>query len=210
MDWEEKITKWLMEGEDRSEKLIDLPWDVEMEKLEGNLMIKATHPSVPFSLSVSITKHFTKLGIVTDIETDFVPQTERLKIYKILLVMNGESNLLKIGLSGVESRIVIYVDLDLASLNKEEFNDALSAVLMGAYGVYSNLGLSEKLNEQAIKKITLMAYKKLEEGKDSDSVMEYLSKRVGLQREQAEELVKNILEMKRESRGDDEDLRYIG
>ena len=209
LTWVEVITKWLKEGEDRSEILIDLPWDIEMEKNNGTTLLRSTHPSIPFAITVSISKEFAKLGIVTDIESDFIPQQDRLKMYKILLVMNGESNLMKIGLTGVESRVIIIVDLDLASLNKEEFNDALSAMIMGAYGVYTNLGLSEKLNQTAIKRIALMAYQKLEEIKDPNSVIKYLSDRVGLQKDQAKEIVDNLIKMREESRGKEEDLTYI-
>lgn len=197
-EWSKRIIKWFREGKDRSEELIGLPWNLEVEEGDEGVDILARHPSVPFMVATKVTAHFAKLGIITDIETDFLEPVERLKIYKTILVMNGESNLLKIGITGIESLISLFVDLDLASLNREEFNDALSALIMGTYAVYNGLGLQDKLNEENFQRIASIAYTKLEEGKTPDDVKKFLSETVGLESSQAIELVESLMKVRKE------------
>jgi len=213
MDWVEKIKGWLEKGKDRADTLIGLPWDIS-ENRQDNLTVMAVHhPSVPFIITVNITESFAKLGIETDIETDFLEPTDRLKIYKTLLTLNGLSNLMKIGIIGVESKIAIFADLDLESLNKEEFNDALSALVMGAYSVYKSLGLEDRLNQATFQKLAYLAYHQLEEGKDPSEVVLYLSSRTGLEEKEAEEIVNSIMEMKKtkeQKEKEDGKLTYFG
>jgi len=206
-DWFSTIKDWLQQGDDSSKNLVDLPWEIVKEGTEDDYKyLYAEHPRVPFRIIIYVNPYFANMYIVTDIETDALDIKDRMKIYKELLHMNSDSNLYKVGLMGNSDNIIVAVDLDLASLNKEEFNDALTALVMGTYKVIETLGLEEEFEEEFLKNLAYIIIDMLNSGKTHEEVEEFLVKRVGLTKDDASQLLKTILDYTRKS----EDLRYIG
>jgi len=209
--WIDKVEKWFKEGEDSANELLSLPWEIVIDDSEKGKVLVAKHPKVPFEINAVFGTEIIKLGIVTNLETDFLEPIERLKIYKLLLVMNQESSLIKIGLSGLESTIIVGSDLDTSSLGREEFNDALSAVVMGTYSVYKMMGKEDVLNQIAFQKVIELALSQLNTGEKPGEVVSYLSEKVGMDAQSAEQLVSSLVvarkDQKKESK---EDLVYFG
>ena len=211
VDWADTIEKWFEKGEDDSEDLIGLPWEITKQDVEGGVMLIAKEPRIPFEIQTLILKDLVKLGINTNIETDFLEPMQRLKVYKVLLTINTESIMVKTGITGLESVVMVGSDLSIPSLDRSEFNMALSSLVMTTYAVYKHLGQEEKLNEFATQRILQMAYDRISSGKKAEEVVEYLIKKVGLDEESAKGIVDSIEEKQVKMKEEDkEDLTYIG
>lgn len=210
-DWAETIKKWLEEGKDNSKDLIGLPWDIDVGEEDNYHYIVAQHPKIPFAITIYINEYFANLYIITNIETDSMELVDRMHIYKSLLHMNSDSNLFKVGLMGNTDKIVNAVDLDLKSLGKAEFNDALSALVAGTYKVIQDLDLQDDFENQMFERLADMILQKLNEGMTKDEVREFLTRRVGMDKEEAESLVNSIIEhiSKSEEKNEAGTLNYI-
>ncbi len=196
MKWTEQFTKWFEAGKEESETLLDIPWDTDVKvQDEEHELIIATHPKIPFNIEVYVTKHFASLYIDPGIPTDAMDLAERMRIYKKLLHINTDLNLMKAGLVGNEDRVVIAVDLDLASLNKKEFNDALTSLIIGGERMVETMGLTKELSEYMMERHAQMVITKLQEGESKEEVMDFLVHRVGLETEYAEEFMNRVAEI---------------
>ena len=210
-DWVSKIRSWLEEGKDSSKNLVGLPWDIKEGEEEEFHYIYAQHPKIPFGITIYINPYFANLYIITNIETDAMDLKERMRIYKALLHMNSDSNLFKVGLIGNTDKVVVAVDLDLNSLNKAEFNDALSALVAGAYKVIEALDLEEEFEEQYFDRLAGMVFERLNSGETEADVKSFLVKRVGMKKDDAETLVNSIMEyLKEEAEKGEKPVNYIG
>jgi hypothetical protein len=192
MDWTEKITKWLEEGKDGSDNLLDYPWDIDVKELEDQsdrTMITASHPKIPFNAEIIIGKHFANLVINPIIPTDAMDATERMRLYKSLLHLNTELNLMKAGLVGYDDNPVIQVDLDLESLNKHEFNDALTLLVVGAHNMIKILGLTNEMEQFMLNRFKVIVAMKIQAGENEDSILDFLTNRGGLDKESAKSIV---------------------
>lgn len=195
MTWAEKFVKWFKEGKEDSETILGIPWDVEMEKFEENDVIVASHPKIPYKIGVFVTSEFANLHIDPGITTDAMDLADRMRIYKKLLHINTDLNLLKTGLMGDEDSVVITVDLDLVSVNKQEFNDALTLLIMGATKLIEVLDIADEVTEAMMERNAAYIIDKLEKGETKEMIMLFLTKRVGLETEYAENFVEKIIEL---------------
>lgn len=209
--WSKMIVEWFMQGDEASENIIDLKWEITDLPTQKGHLINAIHPKIPFDVTVLITEDLIKLGINTGIQTDFMDVVERLKIYKIMLALNFESSLVKIGISGIESTIMVGSDLKVPSLDKAELNDALSSMVMTTYAVFKYLGKEDVLNERAFQGIVQRALGQLEAGGRSEDVVDYLERTVGMDKKSAQDLVRSIKDSKKaQVEKEKEDTVYIG
>jgi hypothetical protein len=198
MQWTEVIATWLKEGEDGAENLLEYPWDVTVNKLEGTIereVIIAQHPKIPFNIEVVISKHFTNLVINPLIPTDAMDAEERMRLYKKLLHLNTDLNLMKAGLVGYDDQPVIQVDLDLESISKHEFNDALTLLIVGAQNLIILLGLQEKVQELMLERFKQMVALHLASGSSEDDIMDFLTNRGGLETEVAKQIYEQVMKM---------------
>ncbi|MGA1793988.1 MAG: hypothetical protein ACMUHM_08560 [Thermoplasmatota archaeon] len=192
MAWIETITEWLKQGSDGADNLLDYPWDVSVQPIEGQTertLVTATHPKIPFNVEIVIGKHFANLVINPIIPTDAMDPTERMRIYKKLLHLNTELNLMKAGLVGYDDNPVIQVDLDLESLNKHEFNDALTLLVVGAHNMIKLLGLTDEMEQFMLNRFKAIVAAKLQEGETEESIMDFLVNRGGLDKDSAKTVV---------------------
>jgi len=211
-EWMDRIAEWFEKGEEGSPDLIDLPWEVAKEKNGPFNKVSASHPKIPFEINTLVMDNQIKIGIFTGIETDFLEIGERLKIYKALLTINSESFLVKIGITGLESVIVVGADLYIPELDRNEFNKALSSLVMTTYAVYKYLGKEEELNQAATQKIFQIAIDSITSGMNESEVVGYLMTKIGLDKVTAEEIVKSIIGMRKAQQEStrNEDLVYFG
>lgn len=182
-DWTQMFIDWLKEGKEDSESLLDISWDLEVKKVEGteNDLIVATHPKIPFNIEVVVTKHYANLVINPIIPTDALDVPERMRVYKKLLHLNTDLNLMKAGLIGYDDNPVIQVDLDLHSLSKQEFNDALTLLVVGAHNLVKILDLTKEMEEFMVNKYKTIVAEKLASGETKEQILEFLTDRAGLQ-----------------------------
>ncbi|OYT44385.1 hypothetical protein B6U90_05445 [Thermoplasmatales archaeon ex4484_6] len=195
MQWTDIIETWLREGEEGAEHILDYPWDTEVKPVEGPVpreAIIATHPKIPFNIEVVVSKHFTNLVINPLIPTDAIDAEERMRLYKKLLHLNTELNLMKSGLVGYDDQPVIQVDLDLQSLSKHEFDDALTLLIVGSQNLINMLGLEEKVQEFMLERFRQFVAIKLSEGESNDDIMDFLVNRGGLDSDIAEQLIDQV------------------
>lgn len=192
MEWTEKISNWLSEGKDGAELLIDYPWDIQVTGIEGQAdktLITASHPKIPFNVEVVIGKHFANLVINPIIPTDAMEANERMRVYKKLLHLNSDLNLMKAGLVGYDDNPIIQVDLDLVSMEKQEFNDALTLLILGAHNLIKILGLTDEMQEFMANRFLAIVAVKLQSGESEESILDFLVQRGGLDEESAKNLL---------------------
>ena len=192
MVWTEKFSTWLKEGKEDAPNLLDYPWDVDVKEVEGQpdkTLIISSHPKIPFNVEIVVGKHFANLVINPVIPTDAMDATERMRIYKKLLHLNTELNLMKAGLVGHDDNPVIQVDLDLESLNKHEFNDALTLLVVGAHNMIKILGLTEEMEQFMLNRFKVMVAMMLQAGESKENIMDFLTQRGGLDKDSAKVVV---------------------
>ena len=194
-EWTEMFSNWLKEGKEDSESLLDIPWDLEMKKVEGteNDLIVATHPKIPFNIEVVVSKHYANLVINPIVPTDALDVPERMRLYKKLLHLNTDLNLMKAGLVGYDDNPVIQVDLDLNSLSKQEFNDALTLLVVGAHNLIKILDLTKEMEEYMVNKYKAIVSEKLAAGESKEQILEFLTERAGLQPNDAKAFLEQMI-----------------
>jgi len=189
--WKDKFVKWFEEEIANSDKPLDEHWDVEVEEIEDEILIKATSPKTPYSVYVHISKGFASLQIYTGIETAVMEIKERLKIYRTLLLLNGRWRMAKYIIGGDNDEIIIHTDLDLVSLSREEFSDALTATLFALNDMVERLGFSEDYMVKWVSHLLQIVEEKLEEESERE-VEEYLMKTFGMTKEMAKEISRTV------------------
>jgi hypothetical protein len=194
-EWTEMFSNWLKEGKEDSESLLDIPWDLEIKKVEGteNDLIVATHPKIPFNIEVVVSKHYANLVINPIVPTDALDVPERMRLYKKLLHLNTDLNLMKAGLVGYDDNPVIQVDLDLNSLSKQEFNDALTLLVVGAHNLIKILDLTKEMEEYMVNKYKAIVSEKLAAGESKEQILEFLTERAGLQPNDAKAFLEQMI-----------------
>lgn len=195
---DDQILEWLRMGRDEAEDIVDLPWEV---RKVGETHYVAEHPKIPFLLNIVFADGFIRLAAPSGIETIAMRLEERLKTYHTLLVLNERMNLLKFTLSGMNDEITLRVDLDEKSLGKEEFNDALAALLVGMNVLMDSLGLTEEFQEAIFERLSMMIIERLQRGMSEAEILRFLTKKVGLDIEEARAL---LSEIKKVMKGEDE------
>ncbi|WP_048163896.1 hypothetical protein [Palaeococcus pacificus] len=193
---EENVLEWLVQGTDDAKDIVDLPWN--LKRVKENYYV-AEHPKMPFLLNIVFSDTFVHLIVSTGIETASLDSKERLKMYRVLLLLNEKINLMKFTLSGINEEIIIRVDLDRNSLGKAEFNDALTALLIGLNEMVAALNLEEEFQETVFERIALMILDRLSKGASEGDIITFLVEKVGLDRKEAEMLLEEVIKSKSET-----------
>ncbi|ASJ01286.1 DNA-binding protein [Thermococcus gorgonarius] len=186
---ENPVLEWLKTGKDDAEDIVDLPWSV---KQVGENHYVAEHPKIPFLLNVLFMDGFVRLAVPSGIETIAMRLEDKVKTYHTLLVLNERMNLLKFTLSGMNDEIILRVDLDEKSLGKEEFNDALTALLVGMNILMESLGLTQEFQEMIFERLALMVLERMKNGATEKEIVEFLTKKVGMSKNEAETLLSEL------------------
>jgi len=190
-DIEAQVLEWLRSGSEDAADIVDLPWEVR-EVEEG--MYVAEHPKMPFTLVVMFSNNFVHLIIPTSLETCGMDESDKLYVYHTLLELNERIYMMKFSLGKPNDSVNIRVDLDKASLSKEEFNDALTALAIGLLSGVSALGLEGEFVEKMFDRIIEMLLERIEKGYTYEQLMEFLTVKVGLDEKEAKEILDAVLE----------------
>lgn len=186
-----KIIGWLQE-EKEGNSLLNQKW--EITPIEDTDIVMASTEGLPLSIGIEVTDNFVNLVIYTGIETAVLPNQERLKIYRDLLLLNNENEMMKFLLAGREETIGIRVDLDTLTLGKMEFNDALVSLVIGAEALRATLSsdTSEESGENPeMDKVMDIISNELESGRSKESIINDLIS-AGMSEEDARAIVNEI------------------
>nr|WP_240921696.1 DNA-binding protein [Thermococcus sp. 21S9] len=177
-------------GKDDANDIVDLPWEVK--QLEPDLYV-AEHPKMPFTLLLSFGDGFIRLLAPMGLETFSMTKDEKLKVYHALLKLNADVNLMKFILMGMNDDVYLAVDLDTSNLGKAEFNDALSALLVGLLSAVSALHLEEEFEALLKERVLAMVYERLRKGASREELLNFLISRVGMPKNEALALLAEVL-----------------
>ncbi len=188
----EKIIGWMKE--DRGdERYVDLAWEVT--RIEDTDQFVAGTEGLPFKIVLDFEKYFLKIVLYTEIETATMPNDERLKLFRDLLLINQEHSLMKFFIDndeyGREENIGIRVDLDLATLGKEEFDDALGSLMIGAQVLDNLVGKDD--DDDGMEKIIDSIADELLMGKTKKELIDELMS-YGATKDQAVDIVEKAAE----------------
>ena len=196
----ETLRSWLVEGSPHAETLVGSKWIVDYEETDENGRLKtfrAILPKLPLTLLVLGLRgdekgpYIARLVVETPIDTIDMDPRAKVKLYRRLLSMNKMA-LAKYYLYGEDNTVAIVVDLDLKSLSKEEFEDALGTLLMG-FMYLSKLeeSFAEMLKEKEIQDLGRLVLGYLEKGRSKDEIIRMLIEG-GMSGELAKDIVDTI------------------
>lgn len=188
-DWKSEIVKWLTSGSDKSEDPANLVWDV---KVNDNV-ITAEHPKVPFILIINLTNRLIKMNVYTGLETALLDPIQRLDISRKLLFLNDRTSLVKFVIRGINEEIVLSSELDIASVNREEFSDALTGLITALYLMIKEFKLEEEFNKQLADRVILMVQERIKNGATRDDLLQFLINKVGMDEANANKLLDEII-----------------
>lgn len=185
------ISLWLKTGSVDADNLVDFPREVE----KRNDVIKAVHPKYPMEINIYCDDEIgvLRLQIVLPVAIIELDSEKKILIYRKLLKMNALP-LTKAMLTGDDDYISIASDLSIKSLGKSEFNDALALLLAALNSLAKILDLTDILSEAIVEVLIKLVRKHTDESYGRDRLLEYLVKVVGLTREEAESLLREILD----------------
>ncbi len=192
----DEIKNWLVQGRPDADNLVDFPWEVE-EQEDGSL--RAIHPKFPIDIIAWCDDDIgvIRLTATTNYPTISLDKDERLRIYHKLLRMNA-APLAKFLLFDDDDYVNVAVDLSVKTLGKQEFNDALAMLIASVNAAVKALGLEEEFTKLMFNQLVMLVRKHIEEGWGRDRLVNYLVNRVGMSREDAEELINDLLSSKEE------------
>lgn len=198
-NWADKFVKWFEEEIADSDKPLDEHWEVEIGEENGRKLIRASSPYRPYSVLVEVGKRFATLKIKTGVETAILDSHERLKIYRSLLLLNNKWRMAKYALVGEDEEIVIITDLDLVSLSRDEFSDALTVTLFAMNDLVKKLNLEDIYEEAQLIHVADLILQKAKSGKSKEEIVSFIAKTYKLSKDIAEEIVSEILKEEKDS-----------
>ena len=184
-----QVIQWLAGGDETSTNLVDIPWKVR--DLDKFLVLESD--KVPFSLFLSFEEKTVKIFFRTGIETAVLENQPRLAIYRTLLLLNRQIDLVKFMLDGMNEEVVSRVDLELEGLTKAELNEGLNTLLSSIYMMIRALKLEEQFQAEVTQRMVMMVQDMINQGKSRDDIENYLVAKVGLNKEDAEILLNKLI-----------------
>jgi hypothetical protein len=186
-----KVKKWLENTISSSESAVDHGWTVEVEANNERKMTIDT-PQMPFKILVQVDDDLTYCAFITAINTKGVGADIIEPIFRGLLGQNRFMGLSKFCLIGDNDSICLRTDLYTKHMNKDEFNMALEAVILGGRWLIAELGQSEDENRTA-KEMVALGSAELLKGTSIEEVVAKMSK-TGYDKEKATVMVNTIAE----------------
>lgn len=190
MEKEEQILSWLSGGDESGNRLIDLRWKVHEQ--EGSYHLE--NEKVPFTLVMQF--HDKKLVVVkldTDIETATLESSDRLGMYRSLLILNNRLGRVKFLLDGLNENVAARVDLEVQTLTKNRLDQALNVLLSSLYMMVKALNLEEEFNHKIVERMVMLVKDMQSNGKSRSEIMMFLRERIGFREEEARRIIDELL-----------------
>lgn len=185
----EKVKKWLEKTIESSESAIDHGWTVEVDK-ENEKHMTIDTPQMPFKIIVQVDSDLTYCAFITAINTKDIAADIIEPVFRGLLGQNRFMGLSKFCLIGDNDSICLRTDLYTDHMNKDEFNMALEAVILGGRWLIAELGQTEDENRIA-KEMTSLGAAELLKGTSQEEVVAKMVK-TGFSEEDAKVMVNTL------------------
>jgi acyl carrier protein len=187
---ENEILQWLEQGNESTQKLIDLKWKIT--KAEGGYFLESE--KVPFTIQLGfIGKEFMEIKLDTNIDTATMESRDRLGTYRALLILNSQIKKVKFMLEGLGENVVVRADIDLPTITKDELDNALSLLLSSLYLMVRVLHLEEEFNQQIVDRMLMLVKELQAKGKGEKEIVDYLVHDVGFKDEEARKIVSELV-----------------
>ncbi|MCW6168655.1 MAG: hypothetical protein LVQ96_02825 [Thermoplasmatales archaeon] len=186
---QQEVLSWLSGGDEKSGNLVDVPWKIQQFQKYAIL----ENDKVPFSVYLIFENDIMRIFLKTGIETAVLENQERLSIYRTLLLLNRQLDLVKFMLDGMNEEVVSRVDLELDELSKNELNVGLSTLLSSLYLMVKALKLEDEFQAGIVERMVLMVKDMLKQGKSKDDIKQYLTEKMGLTADQAQSVIDQIV-----------------
>ena len=186
---QQEVLSWLSGGDEKAGNLVDVPWKIQQFQKYAIL----ENDKVPFSVYLIFENDIMRIFLKTGIETAVLENQERLSIYRTLLLLNRQLDLVKFMLDGMNEEVVSRVDLELDVLSKNELNVGLSTLLSSLYLMVKALKLEDEFQAGVVERMVLMVKDMLKQGKSKDEIKEYLTEKMGLTADQAQSVIDQIV-----------------
>ncbi len=185
------IMSWFKTGDEKSQALIDLKWN--LTNAGGYTLLQ--NDKIPFVLFLNFedNKNTMHLLVRTGIETATIENQPRLTIYRTLLILNQRVELVKFMLDGINEEIVAREDFTVDSLTKDDLNTALNTLITAFYLMVQALKLQDEFNQQIVERTYTMIKDMLNQGKTREEIKNYLKTTIGLRDEDADKLISQVL-----------------
>ena len=166
-----------------------VPWKIQ--QFQNYAILE--NDKVPFSVYLIFENDIMRIFLKTGIETAVLENQDRLSIYRTLLLLNRQLDLVKFMLDGMNEEVVSRVDLELDALSKNELNVGLSTLLSSLYLMVKALKLEDEFQAGVVERMVLMVKDMLKQGKSTDEIKEYLTEKMGLTADQAQSVIDQIV-----------------
>lgn len=179
------IKSWLENGTDDSKSLVGMKWQID----EGENYMILMNEKLPFRIYMAYFGNYLEIFLKTGIETAVMENQPRLATYRSLLILNKQIDLVKFMIDGINEEIVLRTDFETSSFTKEELEDALNILLSSIYVLVRTLKLEDQFNQSIAERMIMMVQEMLAQGKSPEDVKNYLITKVGLNKEEAEQVM---------------------
>lgn len=185
----EEILSWLSGKDETSGNLIDVPWDIR--KHENFTVLESD--KVPFSIFLVFDGGVMRIFLRTGIETAVMESEGRLGIYRVLLILNRQLDLVKFMLDGIHEEVISRVDLELDALSKAELNEGLNMLLSSLYLMVKSLKLEEQFQMRITERMIMMVQDMIKSGKSKEDISKYLVEKIGLSKNESDNLLNQLM-----------------
>ncbi len=190
----ELIEKWLEEGDDNAESIIDLPWKVEKDVSEDEsyITLVATHLRFPLPIIFRIDDYNTTVIIDLGYVTDSLDVRDRMEIYRNLLKINTEIPYAKAGIVGDDLDLIIFTELETSIVDHDKLNEYMEILLNALFRIARAIGLEEELVKLTLDNIAYFVRNKRNSGMKREEIEKYLAKKLALPRENVKDLIDKV------------------
>lgn len=187
----ERIKVWFEAGDENSNDIVEMPWDVEVERdVNGSIkMITAINPRMPIRFHVFPLEKCVRIAVDVGFETAYLKPSSRIKVYRTALILNSVVEIMKFELVGLDDELWVCADLSIQSINEEEFNDTIAALFIGLTTIVVKLGLEEKLKASMFTTLTQMLKERIDKGCKPEDLLNFLTKRAGMDEKLAKQII---------------------
>ena len=185
----EEVLSWLGGKDETSGNLVDIPW--EIRKFANYLILE--NEKIPFSLYLVFDGGIMRVFLKTGVETAVMESESRLGIYRVLLILNRQLDLVKFMLDGIHEEVISRVDLELDALSKNELNEGINMLLSSIYLMVKTLKLEEQFQMRITERMLLMVQDMIKSGKTKADIEKFLVEKIGLSQNESESILTQLL-----------------
>ncbi len=185
----EDVLSWLGGKDETSGNLVDIPW--EIKRYNNHFVLE--NEKIPFSIFLKFDPGVMRVFLKTGIETAVMENNDRLSIYRVLLILNRQIDLVKFMVEGIHEEVITRVDLELDALSKTELNEGLNLLLSSIYLMVKTLNLEEQFQTRITERMLLMVQDMIHSGKTKEDIEKFLVEKIGLTKTESDNILSQLM-----------------